>query len=77
MNHAGVEFWGISFWFSTMHMIILFVLCILMRSVPMDSCHLWAPLLPLLHQLPFTLGSSEGHGICTGCPQGHQSAHCH
>ena len=45
--------------------------------MPMDSCHLWAPLLPLLLQLPFTLGSSEGRGICAGCPQGHQSVYCH
>ena len=64
MNHAGVEFWSISFWFSKMHKIILFVLYILTRSMPMDSCHLWAPCFPLLPQLPFTLGSKKGHGIC-------------
>lgn len=72
MNHAGAEFWTISFWFSKMHIIILSVLYILMRSMPAaTSGHLC---LPLLHQPPFTLGPRGAVASAVGCPQGHQRA---
>lgn len=75
MNYSGVEFWSISFWFSKIHVITLFVLHILMSPMSTDSCHLWVPLFPLPHQLPFTLGPKEASGV--GCPQRYQRAYCH
>lgn len=51
MNHAGAEFWTISFRFSKMHIIILSVLHILMRSMPVDSCHVCCPCFISPHSL--------------------------